>query len=185
MLNEIYQDTKEQMDKSIQALKHSYKSIRTGKVSTSVLDGIKVDYYGTPSELSQIASVLATDASTICISPWEKNLVPDIEKAIYEANIGVNPNNDGESVKLFFSPMTIDQRKENAKKAKNLTDDAKISLRNIRKQANDRLKKLHKDKEVTDDENKKALDEIQKITDSYVVKSDEVLTIKEKEILTV
>jgi len=185
MLNEIYQDTKEQMDKSLQALKHSYKSIRTGKVSTSVLDGIKVDYYGTPSELSQIASVLATDASTICISPWEKNLVPDIEKAIYEANIGVNPNNDGESVKLFFPPMTIEQRQENAKKAKNLTDDAKISLRNIRKQANDRLKKLHKDKEITDDENKKALDEVQKITNSYVVKSDEILTIKEKEILTV
>lgn len=185
MLNEIYEETKEHMNKSIDALKAHYKTIRTGKVATSALDGIKVSYYGTPTELSQVATVLATDATTIVITPWEKNLVSDIEKAINEANIGVNPNNDGSAIKLFFPPMTVDQRKESAKKAKTMTDDAKVAIRNVRKHSNDKVKKLHKDKEITDDENKKALDEIQKITDTFIVKADETLAAKEKEILTV
>lgn len=185
MLNEIYNETKENMEKCIDALKRDYKTIRTGKVSTAVLDGIKVDYYGTPTELNQVATVLANDATTITITPWEKNLVADIEKAINNANIGVNPNNDGECVKLFFPPMTVEQRQESAKQAKTMTDNAKVAVRNVRKHANDRVKKLHKDKEITDDENKKALDEVQKITDSYVSKSDDTLKAKEQEILTV
>ncbi|RXJ97907.1 ribosome recycling factor [Arcobacter sp. CECT 8986] len=185
MLEDIYAETKENMDKSIDSLKRDYKTLRTGKVSTSILDGIKIDYYGTPTELNQVASVLAPDATTIVISPWEKQLVSDIEKAINEANIGVNPNNDGEAVKLFFPPMTVEQRKETAKHAKTMTDNAKVAIRNVRKHSNDKVKTLHKDKEITDDENKKALDEIQKITDGYVAKADETLKVKEQEILTV
>ncbi|RXJ84045.1 ribosome recycling factor [Arcobacter sp. CECT 8985] len=185
MLEEIYTETKENMEKSIDSLKRDYKTLRTGKVSTSILDGIKIDYYGTPTELNQVASVLAPDATTIVISPWEKQLVSDIEKAINEANIGVNPNNDGEAVKLFFPPMTVDQRKEAAKHAKTMTDNAKVAIRNVRKHSNDRIKVLHKDKEITDDENKKALDEVQKITDSYVSKADDTFKTKEQEILTV
>ena len=185
MLEEIYTETKEHMEKSIEALRRDYKSLRTGKVSTSILDGIKVSYYGTPTELNQVASVLSPDATTIVISPWEKNLVQDIEKAINEANIGVNPNNDGEAVKLYFPPMTVEQRHEAAKQAKGMTDNAKVAIRNVRKHANDKVKVLHKDKEITDDENKKALDEIQKITDSYVTKADETFKNKEQEILTV
>ncbi len=185
MLQEIYAETKNHMEKCIEALKRDYKSLRTGKVSTSILDGIKVNYYGTPTELNQVASVLAPDATTIVISPWEKNLVSDIEKAINEANIGVNPNNDGTVVKLFFPPMTVEQRQEAAKQAKGMTDNAKIAIRNVRKHSNDKVKSLHKDKEITEDENKKAQDEIQKITDTFVVKADDTLKTKEQEILTV
>ena len=185
MLNEIYTETKKHMDKSIDSLKRDYKTLRTGKVTTTILDGIKIDYYGTLTDLNQVASVLATDATTIAISPWEKQLVSDIEKAITAANIGVNPNNDGECVKLFFPPMTVDQRKESAKQAKGMTDNAKIAIRNIRKHSNDQIKILHKDQDITDDDNKRAQDEIQKITESFVKLADDTLRAKEQEILTV
>ena len=185
MLQEIYQEAKEHMDKSIESLKRDYKTLRTGKVTTSVLDGVKVEYYGTLTDLNQVGSVLAADATTIVVNPWEKNLLGDIEQAINAANIGVNPNNDGDIIKLFFPPMTVEQRQESAKQAKGMTDNAKVAIRNVRKHANDRVKVLHKDKEITDDENKKAQDEIQKITDSYVAKADDTLKAKEQEILTV
>lgn len=185
MLEEIYAYTKEHMDKSIDALKKDYKSLRTGKVNTNILDGIKIDYYGTPTDLNQVGSVLAPDATTIVINPWEKNLLGLIEKAIQNANIGVNPNNDGDVIKLFFPPMTVEQRKETAKQAKTLTDNAKVAIRNVRKHANDKAKNLHKDKAITDDEHKRAGDEIQKITDAYIAKADDTLKAKEQEILTV
>jgi ribosome recycling factor len=175
MLEEIYAETKDHMEKSIESLKRDYKTLRTGKVTTSVLDGVKVNYYGTPTDLNQVGSVLAADATTIVVNPWEKNLLGDIEQAINAANIGVNPNNDGEIIKLFFPPMTVEQRQESAKGAKAMTDNAKVAIRNVRKHSNDKVKNLHKDKEITDDENKKALDEIQKITDSYVSKADDTL----------
>ena len=185
MLEEVYAQTKDHMEKSIEALKKDYKSLRTGKVNANILDGIRVDYYGTPTELSQVGSVLSPDATTIVINPWEKNLLGVIDKALQAANIGVNPNNDGEVIKLFFPPMTVDQRKETAKQAKTMTDNAKVAIRNIRQNSNTKIKNLLKDKEITDDESKKAQDEIQKITDSYVAKADETLKAKEKEILTV
>ena len=185
MLEEIYAQTKDHMEKSIEALKKDYKSLRTGKVNVNILDGIRIDYYGTPTDLSQVGSVLSPDATTIVINPWEKNLLGVIDKALQAANIGVNPNNDGEVIKLFFPPMTVEQRKETAKQAKVLTDNAKVAIRNIRQNANTKIKNLLKDKVVTEDESKKAQDEIQKITDSYVVKADETLKAKEKDILTV
>jgi ribosome recycling factor len=185
MLEEVSSDQKDKMSKSLEALKNNYKTLRTGKVSTSVLDNIKVDYYGTPTELNAVATVLATDATTISISPWEKNMVEVIDKAIAEANIGVNPTNDGESVKLFFPPMTVEQREKTVKQAKTMTDDAKVAIRNIRKDANNKVKNLLKDKEITEDENKKALDTIQKFTDDFVSKCDETLKSKEAEILKV
>jgi len=185
MLEEIYLQTKEQMEKSLEALKRDYKTLRTGKVNVNILDGIKVDYYGTLTDLSQVGSVLVTDATTITINPWEKNLLGVIEKAIQTANIGVNPNNNGEVVKLFFPPMTVEQRQESAKQAKSMTDNAKVAIRNIRQNANTKIKNLLKEKELTEDDSKKAQDEIQKITDSFVVKADETLKTKEKEILTV
>ncbi|MGA1931890.1 ribosome recycling factor [Arcobacter sp. YIC-464] len=185
MLEEIYAETTEHMEKSIEALKRDYKTLRTGKVNTAILDGISIDYYGTPTPLNQVGSVTATDATTIVVNPWEKNLLTDVEKAIQNANIGVNPNNDGDVIKLFFPPMTVEQRQETAKQAKGMTDNAKVAIRNVRKHANDKVKVLHKDKEITDDESKKAQEEIQKITDSFVVKADETLKAKEQEILTV
>ena len=185
MINEIFEQTKEAMDKSLEALKRDYGTLRTGKVNPAILDNITVDYYGTQTALAQVANIVAPDATTINISPWEKHLVGEIEQAIQAANIGVNPNNNGESVQLFFPPMTIDQRKESAKGAKGMTDNAKVAIRNIRKSSNDKIKKLNKDKEINDDESKSAQDEIQKITDSYVTKADDIFKAKEAEILKV
>ncbi len=185
MVNEIYEETKQNMEKSLEALKKDYTTLRTGKVQTSILDNITIDYYGTPTALNQVATVLAPDGTTINITPWEKNLVGDIEKAIQEANVGVNPNNNGESVQLFFPPMTQEQRKESVKGAKTMTDNAKVAIRNVRKHSNDRVKKLLKDKEITEDENKKSLDEIQKITDGYVVKADDMFKAKDAEIMKI
>jgi len=185
MINENYEETKENMDKSLEALKRDYQTLRTGKVQPSILDNITVDYYGTQTALAQVASILVPDATTINISPWEKHLVGEIEKAISAANIGVNPNNNGESVQLFFPPMTQDQRKESVKGAKVMTDNAKVVIRNIRKTANDKIKKLLKDKEITEDDSKRAQDEIQKITDSYVAKADDLYKAKDIEIMKI
>ncbi|HIP11158.1 MAG TPA: ribosome recycling factor [Arcobacter sp.] len=185
MVNEIYDNMKENMDKALESLKHNYQTLRTGKVQTSILDNITIDYYGTQTGLAQVANILAPDATTITIAPWEKNLVGDIEQAIAAANIGVNPNNNGEAVQLFFPPMTVEQRQISAKGAKTMTDDAKVVIRNVRKAANDKIKKLEKDKEITKDESKAAQDEVQKITDGYGTKADTILKAKEIEILKV
>jgi len=184
-LNSVYDYAKEHMEKSLEVLKKDFSTIRTGRVSTHIVDNIKVDYYGTPTPLNQVGSVIATDAQTITISPWEKNLLPDIEHAIQQANIGVNPNNDGETIKLFFPPMTVEQRQESAKQAKAMTENAKVAIRNIRKNSNTQIKNLLKDKEITEDENKKALDTIQKITDDFIKNSDDVFKAKEADLLKV
>jgi ribosome recycling factor len=185
MLNEIYDDTKAHMDKSLEALKRDFATLRTGKVTTTIVDNIKVDYYGTPTPLNQVGSVIATDATTIAITPWEKSLLNDIEKAIQEANIGVNPNNDGDFIKLFFPPMTSEQRQEIVKQAKAMAETAKVAIRNIRKDSNNKIKKLEKDKELSEDESKKAQDQIQKITDEHIAKVDEMFKSKEADILKV
>lgn len=185
MLNEIYDKQKQQGVKCLEALKKDFTTIRTGRVSINILDHITVDYYGTQTPLNQVATILATDASTISISPWEKNLLKSIESAIAAANIGVNPNNDGEAVKLFFPPMTHEQREENAKHARAMGEKAKVSIRNVRKDANDGVKKLEKDKAISEDEAKKAYDEVQKLTDSFIANIDELVKHKESELLKV
>jgi len=185
MLNEIYDYAKEHMDKSIDAMKRDFATLRTGKVTTTIVDNIKVDYYGTPTPLNQVGNVIATDATTISITPWEKNLLGDIEHAIQQANIGVNPNNDGDFIKLFFPPMTVEQRQEIVKQAKAMAEKAKVAVRNVRKDANDKVKKLEKDKEVSEDDGKRAHDQVQKITDEHIAKIEEVLAAKEADILKV
>jgi len=185
MLNEIFTECEAKMKGSIEHMQRDFKTLRTGKVLISVLDNVRIDYYGTPTPLDQIGSVIATDATTIVVNPWEKNLVSDVETAIAAANIGVNPNNDGEVIKLFFPPMTVEQRKESVKKMKTMGENAKVSLRNDRKQANDAIKKLEKDKEVTTDESKSAQDTIQKTTDKFSIQIDKILKDKEAEILKV
>jgi ribosome recycling factor len=184
-LNEIYSNQKEHVEKTLDSLKRDFITIRSGAVSISILDNVKVDYYGTPTALNQVATVLASDATTISVSPWEKNLLKDVERAISEANIGVNPNNNGESIQLFFPPMTTEQRSENAKQAKVMGEKAKVSMRNIRKDANDKIKKLEKDKEITEDESKKAHDEVQKITDNAVASVETLVKAKEAELLKI
>jgi len=185
MVNEIFEHTLQNMDKSIEALKRDFSSLRTGKVTTGIIDNIKVDYYGTMTALNQVGSVIATDATTISITPWEKSLLGTIEKAIQEANIGVNPNNDGDFIKLFFPPMTSEQRIQIVKQAKGMVEHAKVSIRNVRKDANDQIKKLEKDKEIGEDDSKKAQDNIQKLTDEHVTKIDDVFKTKEADILKV
>ena len=185
MLEEIFAEANDHMDKSIEAMRKEFLTLRTGKVSTAVVDHIKVEYYGTPTPLNQVASVTALDATTIAINPWEKNLLGDIEKAIQQANIGVNPNNDGDFIKLFFPPMTSEQRQEIVKQAKAMAEKAKVAVRNVRKDANNKIKRLEKDKEISEDEAKKAHDKIQKLTDEHIAKIDEALKKKEEDILRV
>ena len=185
MTTDIQEECKMNMEGSVEHLHHSFKSLRTGKVMTSILDGIKIDYYGTPTALDQVGSVIATDATTIVVNPWEKPLVADIESAISKANIGVNPNSDGEKIILNFPPMTVEQRKETVKKMKGMGEDARVSIRNDRQKANNDIKKLEKEKEITSDESKAAQDVIQKITDGFIATIDSTLKDKEAEILKV
>jgi ribosome recycling factor len=185
MLNEIYNECETKMQGSIEHMQKEFKTLRTGKVTTSVLDNVKIDYYGTPTPLDQVGSVLATDATTIVVNPWEKHLLADIESAIMKANIGTTPNNDGDQIKLFFPAMTVEQRQESVKQMKGMGEKAKISVRNDRKHANDQVKKLEKDKEITVDESKSAQDQIQKTTDKYITQIDSILKDKEAEILKV
>jgi len=185
MLNEIFNECDTKMQGSIEHMQRDFKTLRTGKVTITVLDNVKIDYYGTPTPLDQVGSVLAADATTIVINPWEKNLLSDIETAINAANIGVNPNNDGDQIKLFFPPMTVEQRQESVKKMKTMGENAKVSIRNDRRDANDKIKKLEKEKEITQDESKSAQENIQKITNKYIAKIDSILKDKEAEILKV
>ncbi len=185
MINEVLEQTSQNMNKSIDALKRDFSTLRTGKVTTGIVDNIKVNYYGTMTALTQVGSVIATDATTISITPWEKNLLGTIEKAIQEANIGVNPNNNGDFIKLFFPPMTSEQRVGIVKQAKGMVEHAKVSVRNVRKESNDQIKRLEKDKEISEDESKRIQDQIQKITDEYIVKIEEAFKIKEADILKV
>lgn len=183
MLNAIYEEQKLHSTNALEALKRDFTTLRSGKVSTAILDNITIDYYGTQTPLNQVGTVLATDATTITISPWEKPMLKEIETAIQQANIGVNPNNDGECIKLFFPPMTTEQREQSAKQAKAFGEKAKVSIRNVRKDANDKIKKL--DKEITEDESKKAHDEVQKITDENVSSVDKLVKEKEAELMKV
>ena len=181
-LESIYNSTRESMSKILDGLKRDFTTLRTGKVTTAVVDNIKVDYYGTQTPISQASSVVAVDATTITINPWDKSLLNAIQKAIQEANIGVNPNTDGDTIKLFFPPMTTEQRESEAKKAKGFGEKSKISIRNIRKESNDKIKKMLKNKEITEDEEKKGLETIQKITDEFVGKVDKMVKDKEQDI---
>lgn len=185
MLNEIYSECETKMKASIEHMQRDFKTLRTGKVTTSVLDNVKIDYYGTPTPLDQIGSVIAVDATTIVVNPWEKNLLADVESAISKGNVGATPNNDGDQIKLFFPAMTVEQRQDSVKQMKGMGENAKVSVRNDRKHSNDQIKKLEKDKEITTDESKSAQERIQKITDKYSTTIDQVLKDKEAEILKV
>jgi len=185
MLNEIFDSCSAKMQGSLEHMHRDFKTLRTGKVMISVLDNVKIDYYGTATPLDQVGSVIAADATTIVVNPWEKNLLGDIETAIAAANIGVNPNNDGDQIKLFFPPMTVEQRQESVKQMKVMGENAKVSIRNDRRDANDKIKKLEKEKEITQDDSKSAQDSIQKTTDKFITQIDSILKEKEVEILKV
>lgn len=175
----------EKMDKTIESLMNDYASIRAGRANPHVLDKIKVDYYGTPTPIQQVGNISVPEARMILIQPWEKSLLKSIEKAIQTSDLGINPNNDGTSIRLVFPELTEDRRKELAKDVKKKGEGAKVAIRNIRRDANDAFKKMEKADEISEDDLKDATDKIQKITDKAIEKVDKAVENKTKEILTV
>lgn len=184
-LEEIYAETHDRMGKTIESFKKDLSRIRTGRASPSLLEGISVDYYGSPMPVNQVATVTIPEARLILIQPWEKSMLGPIEKAIQASNLGLNPQNDGNLIRLPIPPLTEDRRKDLYKSCKKISEDSKIAVRNVRRDSNERLKKEEKDKIITQDDHKKGLDEIQKLTDKYIKAVDEHLAVKEKEIMEV
>jgi len=183
--NQIIKDAKQRMDKTVEAFRHEITKIRTGKATTALLDGIKVDYYGTLTPLNQVGNVSVLDAHTISITPWDKSMVQVIDKAILASDLGLNPISDGTNIKIPIPPLTEERRKEMVKLVKKFGEESKVALRNIRRDANDHLKKMEKNKELTEDQLKEAEKETQRLTDEHSVKIDELIKHKEKEIMEV
>lgn len=173
------------MEKAITNLERDFSKLRTGRASTSLVDDVRVDYYGTPTPLNQIASVTVPDSRSITIQPWDRNAFGDVEKALLKSDLGLNPVNDGKLIRINIPPLTEERRKELVKVARKYTEECKVAVRNVRRDGNDALKKKKNDKELTEDEMRHGQDEVQKLTDAYVAKADEVLGAKEKEIMEI
>lgn len=181
----LMNDCKDKMAKAIEATRHKFTSIRAGRASVAMLDGIKVEQYGSLMPLNQVGTVSAPEPRLLVIDPWDKSVIPAIEKAIMASNVGLTPNNDGRVIRLMVPELTADRRKEYVKLAKKEAEEGKVAVRNIRKDINNALRKLQKDEEITEDELKKHEDEVQKLTDKTIKDIDALLAVKEKEITTV
>ena len=176
-------DSEDRMDKALGALDRDFSRLRNGRASTGLVDNIKVDYYGTPTPISQLASVAIPDSRTITIQPWDRGAFASVEKAILKSDLGLTPVNDGKIIRISIPPLTEDRRKELGQLARTAGEEAQVAVRTVRRDANDQLKKLEKDKAISEDELKKATDDVQKLTDKYVAKVDEKCAAKEKEIM--
>jgi len=185
MEQELKRKIAERMSRTIEALKKEFASIRTGRASLALLDGITVNYYDTPTPLQQLASLSIPESRQIAIQPWDQKIIPDIEKAILKSDLGLTPMNDGKMIRMNIPPLTEERRKQLVKTIRKKAEEAKVAIRNIRRDSNEELKKLEKEKHLSEDIVKKSQDEIQKITDSYISKVDEVLGHKEKEVMEV
>ncbi|MCE5333942.1 MAG: ribosome recycling factor [Desulfobacteraceae bacterium] len=183
MLDDVYKELKDRMNKAVETLESEYKRLRTGRASVSLVDGIRVDYYGTPTPLSQLTTLTIPDPRTIMIQPWDTSVVGDIEKAILKSELGLTPMNDGKAIRINIPPLTAERRRDLVKIVKKKAEESKVAVRNIRRDMNEKIKDLKKDKKVSEDEQFRAQDETQKITDDYVKKVDAVFSAKEKEIL--
>lgn len=177
--------TKEKMQKSFESLLHQYSKIRTGRASASILDDIRINYYGQPTPIKQMCNISIPEARMIIVQPWDKTTLAEIEKAILAANLGITPDNDGNVIRLPFQPLTEDKRKDIVKNLKKMAEEARVAIRNIRRDANEAAKKMKKDTEISEDDEKKLLKEVQDITDDWIKKIDDVEKAKEKEILEV
>ena len=184
-IKEVEANLKTRMEKAISDLQHEMATIRTGRASLGILDHIRVDYYGTPTPLNQLANLHVPEPSLITIQPWDVSQIGPIEKAIRTRDLGLNPANDGKIIRLPIPPLTEERRKELVKKLHGVAEHHRVSVRNIRRDGNESVKKLFKDKKVTEDDDKKAHDEIQKLTDAYMEKIDTASKTKEKEILEI
>lgn len=182
-VNQIYQNMESNMNKAIEVFRREIASIRTGRASTALLDGIMVDYYGTPTPLKQIASISIPESRLILIQVWDKTAIQEIEKALNKSDIGINPVVDGQNIRLNLSPLTEERRKELAKHVKKISEDSKVTIRNIRRDANDKIKNAEKKHEISEDDLKRDQEKIQKTTDNFISKIDQLLQIKEKEIM--
>ena len=185
MIDGIKSSLEDSMSKAIKSLQGQLSKVRTGRASANVLDGVNVDYYGSPTPLKQVGQISTPEARLLQIQPFDKSIIGEIEKSIINANLGLNPSNDGNLIRIQFPALTEDKRKDLVKQVKKLGEDTKIAIRNARRDQNDAVKKAEKAKEITEDDVKKFSDEIQKITDKYVKDVDDVVSIKEKELLTV
>ncbi len=184
MINEIVADTEERMQKSIGSLDDAFKKIRTGRAHPSILDSVTVSYYGTDTPLNQLANINVEDGRSLIISPWEKPLIGEIEKAIMKSDLGLNPSNNGDTLRVPMAPLTEETRREYTKQAKSEAENTRIAIRNIRRDANSDLKELEKEKEISEDELRRAEDQVQKITDKYVALVESSYQAKETDLLS-
>jgi len=183
MIDEIYEETADRMSKSIGALRNELKRVRTGRASLSLLDGIKADYYGTPTVLNQMATLAVPESRLITIQPWDASAIKEIEKAILKSDLGLTPNSDGKIIRIAIPPLTEERRRELVKVVHKICEEAKVAIRNIRRDANDLIKGLKKDGDISEDDAFRGQDRIQLITDDYIERIDDIYTEKEKEIL--
>jgi ribosome recycling factor len=183
MINDITNDTDEGMKKAVDSFKRDLQKIRTGRANTSMLDGIKVDYYGTPTPLNQVATVQVVDARLITVKPWEKSMIAVIDKTIRASDLGINPVADSELVRLPIPPLTQDRRKELAKVVGKQTEEARVAVRSARRDAMDMIKEAEKDKQITEDERKNGEKKVQELTDKFIAQIEEIAKAKEKEIM--
>jgi ribosome recycling factor len=185
MINEIKSELNESMGKSIKSLQTNLVKVRTGRASASVLDGVSVDYYGSPTPLKGVGQISTPEARLLQIQPFDKSIISEIEKSIINANLGLNPSNDGNFIRIQFPALTEEKRKDLVKQVKKMGEDAKIAIRNLRRDKNEIVKLAEKNKEITEDDVKKYSDEIQKVTDKFVKEVDDIVAVKEKDLLTV
>ena len=181
----VLNDAEDRMKKALAALDKEFSRLRTGRATTSLLDGVRVDYYGTSTQLDQLASVATPDSRTITIQPWDRKAFADIEKAILKSGLGLTPVNDGKIIRISIPPLTEDRRKDLAKVAKKYVEEAKVAMRNVRRDANELLKKKKHDKAISEDDQRKGQEDVQKLTDNYIAKTDEAFSKKEKEIMEI
>jgi ribosome recycling factor len=185
MIEEVLSEARAAMEKAVKALRKEMTKVRTGRAATNLLDDVRVDYYGVPTPLNQVATLAAPEPRLLTVQPWEKNLIPEIEKAIFKADLGLTPSSDGILIRLPIPALTEERRKEMVKIIKRMAEDAKVSVRNARRDANDTLKLLEKEKEITEDDLKRNEKEVQQLTDEYVATIDSVVEKKEQEVMEV
>lgn len=184
-MNELLKHTEEKMDKTLNALDREYKSVRAGRANVSVLDRITIDYYGVPTPIQQMAAVSTPEARTLVIQPWDASMLKEIEKAILTSDIGINPQNDGKLIRLNFPPLTEERRKDIVKDVKKTAEDAKVAIRNLRRDSLDKLKALKKDNSITEDDESNGEKKIQNLTDKFCKEIDNLCSNKEKEIMEI
>ena len=185
MLNDLYANTEKKMKEQVEHLRHALATIRTGRASLSILDGIQVEYYGTPTPLNQVATLTIPDPTLIVAQPWDPSVLTAIEKAIQKSDLGLNPANDGKVVRIPIPPLTAERRKELARKVHQLAEDGRTHVRQTRRDANEHAKKMEKDKAISQDDERRALEQIQKSTDQHIKMIDDLAARKEKEILEI